>query len=603
MSVNHDYLAAVKSQNVEDESLTASDIGPNAVGDSEISAHTSTKITIVTKGQLNAQIGYKDESNWLTDAMVSAHTSTKITITNKSLLNTQIAYKDESNWLTDAMVAAHTTTKITVPYSKLTGLAIVNTDIAAGALIDFSKLAALASGNLLIGSGANVPTSVAMSGDATISNAGALTIANNAVNDAKIAAHTSTKITITAKGQLNSQIAYKDETLWLTDGMISTSAAIAFSKLASLTGGNILVGNVSNVATSVAMSGDATLSNAGALTIANNAVNDAKIGAHTSTKITITAKGQLNSQIAYKDETDWLTNAMVNSAAAIAKTKIATAGQWTAAEIPNLESLNGTLTVAKGGTGLGALGTALQVLRVNAGATALEFATVSGLTKHKHDADTDAAGGLFSDIFMKSINALFVADKAISTLWQTAVIGTGAVLFSFADNENQIDVNSGATSGGVGRLEHPMTNCNVSDNGALTVIARLNAGGDTQLRVSFGLWANDDGSADNDDGFGFRVDAVGTAVNWFAVNGNGLANTTTDTGILADNTYHVFHVVRIGSSILFYIDGVLKATHTTNLPTNAGEISNFGAYATNKENVTKRLIIKMPVIIIGFGDE
>lgn len=42
--------------------------------------------------------------------------------------------------------------------------------------------------------------------------------------------------------------------------------------------------------------------------------------------------------------------------------------------------VTGTLTVAHGGTGLGALGTALQVLRVNAGATALEFATATGHT-------------------------------------------------------------------------------------------------------------------------------------------------------------------------------------------------------------------------------
>ena len=37
----------------------------------------------------------------------------------------------------------------------------------------------------------------------------------------------------------------------------------------------------------------------------------------------------------------------------------------------------GTLGVARGGTGLSALGTSLQVLRTNAGATALEYATLS----------------------------------------------------------------------------------------------------------------------------------------------------------------------------------------------------------------------------------
>jgi hypothetical protein len=44
---------------------------------------------------------------------------------------------------------------------------------------------------------------------------------------------------------------------------IKTDAAIAFSKLAALTDGNILVGNASNVAASVAVSGPVTISNAG----------------------------------------------------------------------------------------------------------------------------------------------------------------------------------------------------------------------------------------------------------------------------------------------------------------------------------------------------
>jgi hypothetical protein len=45
----------------------------------------------------------------------------------------------------------------------------------------------------------------------------------------------------------------------------------------TLSSGNIFVGNVSNVATGVAMSGDATIANTGALTIANNAITTAKI--------------------------------------------------------------------------------------------------------------------------------------------------------------------------------------------------------------------------------------------------------------------------------------------------------------------------------------
>ena len=63
---------------------------------------------------------------------------------------------------------------------------IVNNDVKTDAGIAFSKLAALTDGNILVGSATNVPTSLAMSGDATITNTGAVTIANNAVTSAKI---------------------------------------------------------------------------------------------------------------------------------------------------------------------------------------------------------------------------------------------------------------------------------------------------------------------------------------------------------------------------------------------------------------------------------
>ena len=110
---------------------------------------------------------------------------------------------------------------------------ITNLQINAAAAIAFSKLAALTSARILVGSAANVATSVAMSGDATLANTGALTIANLAITNAKVAA----------------------------------SAAIDFSKLAALTSGNIIVGSAGTVPTSVAMSGDATIVASGALSL------------------------------------------------------------------------------------------------------------------------------------------------------------------------------------------------------------------------------------------------------------------------------------------------------------------------------------------------
>ena len=60
---------------------------------------------------------------------------------------------------------------------------------------------------------------------------------------------------------------------------INASAAIAYSKLAALTSANILVGNASNVATSTAVTGDVTISNAGVTAISSGVIVDADINA------------------------------------------------------------------------------------------------------------------------------------------------------------------------------------------------------------------------------------------------------------------------------------------------------------------------------------
>jgi hypothetical protein len=85
---------------------------------------------------------------------------------------------------------------------------IVNADINASAAIAFSKLASLTSANILVGSSGNVATSVAVTGDVTISNAGVTAIAAGVVVNADV----------------------------------SASAAIAFSKLANVSATDRLLG-------------------------------------------------------------------------------------------------------------------------------------------------------------------------------------------------------------------------------------------------------------------------------------------------------------------------------------------------------------------------
>ncbi len=105
-----------------------------------------------------------------------------------------------------------------------------------------------------------------LTGDVTASGTGsvAATIAALAVTAAKIAADAVTTVKI-----LDANVT----TAKLADG------AVTGAKMAALTDGHILVGNASNVATNVAVSGDATISNTGAvsvvdLTIASQATGD-----------------------------------------------------------------------------------------------------------------------------------------------------------------------------------------------------------------------------------------------------------------------------------------------------------------------------------------
>jgi len=63
----------------------------------------------------------------------------------------------------------------------------------------------------------------------------------------------------------------------IIDEDISTSAAIAHSKLANITAGQVLLGDGSNVPTATALSGDVTVTSSGVTTISANAVTTVKI--------------------------------------------------------------------------------------------------------------------------------------------------------------------------------------------------------------------------------------------------------------------------------------------------------------------------------------
>lgn len=113
--------------------------------------------------------------------------------------------------------------------------------------------------------------------------------------------------------------------------------------------------------------------------------------------------------------------------------------------------------------------------------------------------------------------------------------------------------------------------------------------GTTQKRVVCGLM---NGSISNMNAAGtgrgcfFRVEAAGSAVNIFAVTKNGAdLETITDTGVLDGAAFHEFEIIATSSQVKYYLDEVLMATHSTNIPTVmiGSRISIFSLEAVDKK--------------------
>lgn len=120
---------------------------------------------------------------------------------------------------------------------------IVSADLNATAGILLSQMEALATGKIVVGSVANVATAVTVNGDASLAATGALTVAAGAIDN----------------------------------GKISASAAIALTKIENVTSGNTIVGNAVNKAASVALSGAATMNNAGVVSLSANVITATEV--------------------------------------------------------------------------------------------------------------------------------------------------------------------------------------------------------------------------------------------------------------------------------------------------------------------------------------
>jgi hypothetical protein len=191
----------------------------------------------------------------------------------------------------------------------------------------------------------------------------------------------------------------------IVNAEINSSAAIAFSKLASLASANILVGNASGVPTATAVTGDVTITNAGVTAIASNVIVNADIN---------TAAAIAYSKLALSSG---ITNTDINASAAIAGTKIS----------PSFGSQNiqtsGTLTVASG--------------VFNLGTAAAPSITISG--------------DLNTGIYSPGADQLAIATSGTGRVFVdgSGNVGIGGSPTAFGGGVNAITIRTSATTGGV----------------------------------------------------------------------------------------------------------------------------------------------------------
>ncbi|PXX26792.1 hypothetical protein C7972_10886, partial [Arenibacter sp. ARW7G5Y1] len=168
--------------------------------------------------------------------------------------------------------------------------------------------------NIFIGDAANSPQPQTISGDATLDNAGILTIEDDAVTSAKIDDGAILAEDLNNMGATDGQVLK-----WNNATLTWEPAADDNTGTPVLTNANIFIGDATNAAQPQTVSGDATLDNTGVLTIENDAVTSSKIENGTILaedlnqmgaadgqilKWDITANGGLGGWILAEDRTD-----------------------------------------------------------------------------------------------------------------------------------------------------------------------------------------------------------------------------------------------------------------------------------------------------------
>ncbi len=178
----------IVASDLKDGIITSAKIVDGGIATADIAADAITN-ALIADDQIDSE-HYVDGSIDTAHIADSAITSAKIAnqaVTSSEIADATIVTGDlADSSVTTAKIGDNQVTTAKINTSAVTSTeiadgAIVNNDINASAGIAHSKLAAVPDGQVIVGNGSTVPTAVAISGDVTLANDGAVTIANDAV--------------------------------------------------------------------------------------------------------------------------------------------------------------------------------------------------------------------------------------------------------------------------------------------------------------------------------------------------------------------------------------------------------------------------------------